>query len=69
MTTLIVDFRCQEGFIYKDKDGDSASKLVNVRCVMGRLRPQWEESEGSPLRTCTKGETKFLIFYNNPKKS
>jgi hypothetical protein len=29
---------------------------------MGRPRPQWEEAEGSPLRTCTKGEITFCIF-------
>jgi len=51
--------RCQEGQIYKNRDGKSASKLVNVRCVVSKPRPQWVDLDGTPISACTKG---FLIL-------
>jgi hypothetical protein len=41
--------------VYKNRDGKSASKLVNVRCVVAKPRPHWVDIDGLPVGTCSKG--------------
>ena len=49
--------------MYKNRDGKSASKLINIRCVVAKPRPHWVDIDGLPVGTCSKGQVVVLCCY------